>query len=70
MQYTARRDADLAGLPAMKRVDLDTLLKTSDIIVLLAALNAETRGMINAEKLKLMKKSAILVNTARGQIVG
>jgi phosphoglycerate dehydrogenase-like enzyme len=69
MQYTARRDADLADLPAMKRVDLDTLLKTSDIVVLLAALNPGTRGMISADKLKLMKKSAILVNTARGQIV-
>jgi D-3-phosphoglycerate dehydrogenase len=69
MQYTARRDADLTGLPAMKRVDLDTLLKTSDIVVVLAALNAETRGMIGADKLGLMKKSAILVNTARGQIV-
>lgn len=69
MQYTARRDADLTGLPAMQRVDLDTLLKTSDVVVLLAALNAKTRGMISAEKLKLMKKSAILVNTARGHIV-
>jgi len=69
MQYTARRDAELTGLPAMKRVDLDTLLKTSDVVVVLAALNAETRGMISADKLGLMKKSAILVNTARGQIV-
>ncbi|MEW6450615.1 MAG: NAD(P)-dependent oxidoreductase [Pseudomonadota bacterium] len=69
MLYTVRRDADLTGLPAMKRVDLETLLKTSDVVVLLAALNAETRGMISAEKLKLMKRSAILVNTARGQIV-
>ncbi len=69
MLYTARRDADLTGLPAMKRIDLETLLKTSDVVVLLAALNAETHGMISAEKLKLMKKSAILVNTARGQIV-
>ena len=69
MQYTARRDAELTGLPPMKRVDLDTLLKTSDVVVVLAALNAETRGMIGADKLRLMKKSAILVNTARGQIV-
>ena len=69
MQYTARRDADLTGLPAMTRVDLDVLLKTSDIVVVLAALNPETRGMISAEKLGLMKASAILVNTARGQIV-
>ena len=69
MQYTARRDADLTGLPAMPRVALDVLLRTSDIVVVLAALNAETRGMIGAAQLALMKKSAILVNTARGHIV-
>jgi len=69
LQYSARRDADLTGLPPMPRVDLDTLLRTSDIVLVLAALNAETRGLINAENLKLMKPTAILVNTARGAIV-
>ena len=69
LQYSARRDADLAGLPPMPRVDLDTLLRTSDIVLVLASLNAETRGLIDAEKLKLMKPTAILVNTARGAIV-
>ena len=53
----------------MPRVDLDTLLRTSDVVVVLASLNAETRGLISAEKLKLMKQTAILVNTARGAIV-
>src|SRR5262249_36306502 len=38
MQYTARRDADLAGLPAMRRVDLDELLGSSDVVVVLASL--------------------------------
>jgi phosphoglycerate dehydrogenase-like enzyme len=69
MQYNARRDADLTGLPAMVRVDLDTLMRTSDVVVVLATLNPETRGLISAEKLGLMKKTAILVNTARGAIV-
>ena len=69
LQYSARRDADLAGLPPMPRVDLDTLLRTSDIVLVLASLNPETRGLIDAEKLKLMKPTAILVNTARGAIV-
>jgi len=69
LQYNARRDADLAGLPAMPRVDLDTLLKTSDVVVVLASLNNETRGLLNAEKLRLMKRTAILVNVARGAIV-
>ncbi len=69
MQYSARRDADLAGLPPMPRVDLDTLMRTSDVVVVLASLNPETRGLISAEKLRLMKQTAILVNTARGAIV-
>jgi phosphoglycerate dehydrogenase-like enzyme len=69
LQYSARRDADLTGLPPMPRVDLDTLLRTSDMVVVLASLNPETRGLIGAEKLRLMKRTAILVNTARGAIV-
>jgi D-3-phosphoglycerate dehydrogenase len=69
LQYSARRDADLTGLLPMPRVDLDTLLRSSDVVVVLASLNAETRGMIDAGKLALMKKSAILINTARGAIV-
>lgn len=69
MQYSARRDADLAGLPPMPRVDLDTLMKTSDVVCVLTSLNESTRGLIGAAKLKLMKKTAVLVNTARGAIV-
>jgi phosphoglycerate dehydrogenase-like enzyme len=69
MQYTARRDTDPGGLPPMRRVDLDTLMRTSDVVVVLASLNETTRGLIGAEKLRLMKKTAILVNTARGAIV-
>jgi phosphoglycerate dehydrogenase-like enzyme len=69
LQYTARRDADLAGLPPMPRVDLDTLLRSSDVVVVLASLNSESRGLVGAEKLRLMKPSAILVNLSRGGIV-
>jgi D-3-phosphoglycerate dehydrogenase len=69
LQYCARRDADLTGLPPVARVDLDTLLRGSDVVCVLTSLNAETRGLLGAEKLRLMKKSAILVNTARGAII-
>jgi len=69
LQYSGRRDADPAGLPPMQRVDLDTLIRTSDVVLVLASLNPETRGIVSAEKLKLMKPTAILVNTARGAIV-
>jgi phosphoglycerate dehydrogenase-like enzyme len=69
LQYCARRDADLTDLPPMQRVDLDTLMRTSDVVSVLASLNDETRGLIGTEKLRLMQKTAILVNTARGAIV-
>ncbi len=52
----------------VKRVELDDLLRTSDIVCLLATLNAETRGMLSREKIELMKPDAILINTARGGI--
>jgi phosphoglycerate dehydrogenase-like enzyme len=44
-------------------------MRTSDVVVVLASLNPETRGIIGAERLRLMKPTAILVNTARGAIV-
>ncbi|WP_054199442.1 D-2-hydroxyacid dehydrogenase [Clostridium baratii] len=52
-----------------KRVDLEELLKTSDIISIHAPLNEKTSGLINYENLKKMKKEAIVVNMGRGPIV-
>ena len=48
---------------------LDDLLRECDIISLHTPNNKETRGMISAEKIALMKKSAIFINCARGPIV-
>lgn len=50
-------------------VDLDTLLSTCDVVSLHVPLNNATKGLINAEKLSLMKKNAVLINTARGPVV-
>jgi len=52
-----------------KRVDLDTLLKESDFVSIHVPLLKETYHMINAEKLKLMKKTAYLINNSRGPVV-
>ncbi len=53
----------------IEQVSQEELLRRSDIVVLHCPLNDSTRGMINAEKLSMMKKSAILVNVARGPVV-
>ena len=50
-------------------VSLDELLKQADVITIHLPYSKETRHLINAENLKLVKPSAILVNTARGEIV-
>jgi D-3-phosphoglycerate dehydrogenase len=50
-------------------VDFDTLMSTSDIVSLHVLLNAETRGMIDARALSLMKPTAFIVNTARGPVI-
>jgi phosphoglycerate dehydrogenase-like enzyme len=50
-------------------VDLDTLLRESDYVVIMCNLTAETRHLIDAGRLGLMKPTAFLVNIARGPIV-
>lgn len=56
------------SLGALK-VDLDTLMAQSDFISLHVPLNEATRKMIGAAQLSSMKKSAVLVNTSRGEII-
>lgn len=47
----------------------DELIKTCDIVSLHIPSNAETKGYMNKERFKMMKKDAILINTARGEVV-
>lgn len=50
-------------------VDFDTLLNESDFLSINAPSTAQTKHIINAETLRKMKKTAILINTARGSLV-
>ena len=56
--------------PAMARRDsLESLLRESDIVTLHVPLTVESRHLINSRTLRLMKPSAVLVNTSRGGLV-
>lgn len=55
--------------PNIESVSLDTLLRDSDFVTLNCPLTSETRGIINAERIALMKPTAYLVNAARGELV-
>ena len=65
--YTPRLRAPLPD--GVTRVGLEELLRTSDVVCVLASLNAETMGMLDLNHLRLMKPEAVFVNTARGGIV-
>jgi glycerate dehydrogenase len=58
---------DIVAQPGL--VDLPTVLKDSDVVTLHVPLTPETRAMIGKEQLAMMRRDAILINTARGGLV-
>lgn len=52
-----------------KKVSLTKLMRTSDIVSIHVPLNEQTKHLLDKEKLNLLKTSAIIVNTARGEII-
>jgi phosphoglycerate dehydrogenase-like enzyme len=60
--------ARAAGM-GVELVDLDTLMRASDFVTINTPLNDKTKGLIGARELGLMKRSAYLINTARGPVV-
>jgi glyoxylate reductase len=65
--YTDRsaNDREYGG----EAVDLETLLRESDFVSLHVPLTEETHHLINEERLEMMKRTAVLINTARGSVV-
>ena len=63
--YIRTRDFNFS----LQGLQLDELLRTADLISLHCPLTAETYHMINADTIKMMRDSAILVNTSRGGLI-
>lgn len=65
--YTSKSRLQLP--PEVRKMELDELFATCDIVSLHCPLTEETRELVNERRLKLMKPSAILINTGRGPLV-
>jgi phosphoglycerate dehydrogenase-like enzyme len=67
--HTRTPDAAFGEEMGLAYVDLDTLLRQSDVVSLYASLDDRTRRMIGARELGLMKPTSYLINIARGELV-
>ncbi len=69
LAYDVYQDEAFAADNGISFLSLNEILRRSDYVTLHCDLNAQTKGMIGLNELKLMKKTAYLINTARGGIV-
>lgn len=69
LYYNRNQKPEVEQELGIKYSDLESLLTTSDFVVLLTPLTDETYQLIGAKEFKLMKKSAIFINVSRGQTV-
>jgi phosphoglycerate dehydrogenase-like enzyme len=69
LAWGPRLTSEAAASAGVESCGIDDLISCSDIVSVHATLSAESRGMIDARRLALMKSSAYLINTARGPIV-
>lgn len=65
----ARRNEELETAVGARHVEFETLLREADFVSLHVPLKPETRRMFGAAQFKLMKKTAYLINTARGAVI-
>ncbi len=67
--FSEEKNDELEMKTGAKKVSLNSLLKKADIVSVHLPLTEKTHHLLNKEKLSLLKKSAVFVNTARGEIV-
>jgi len=67
--FDVKRNEELEKKYNIEYRELDDLLKEADFVSLHTALTKETKHLINAERLKMIKPTAYLINTARGPII-
>lgn len=70
MEVCVVTSKEQSALPVgMKKIELDELFASCDVVSLHCPLTPTTKEMVNADRLKLMKPQAILINTGRGPLV-
>ena len=70
MNVIATRRGDRpAEVPGVEMVDMETLFRRSDVLSVHCPLTPETKDLVNAARLGLMKKSAYVLNTSRGPVI-
>ncbi len=69
LAYEAFPDEEFAAAHRVRLVDIDTLCREADFLSLHLPSTAETRDIINRDRLAMMKDTSYLVNTARGELV-
>jgi D-3-phosphoglycerate dehydrogenase / 2-oxoglutarate reductase len=69
LAHDIREDLDFSGMTGATWTDAETIYRRADIITLHVPLTGRTRGMISEKQLAMMKPDAILINTARGELV-
>ncbi len=65
--FTSKAQSELPG--GVKKMDMDELFSTSDVLSLHCPLTPATKELVNVDRLKQMKSSAILINTGRGPLI-
>ena len=67
--YDIKENIELIEKYDAKYVSIDTLFKLSDVIMIHAPLTTNSYHLVDKEKIELMKENAIIVNTARGELI-